>query len=128
MLKMIANLDNSMGNASDFFNKLEPAIKAQIICSFVSSLGTDLAIVFLTFGAGTPKLLLTFLNYLKQFSRLEKILEYAQKTGEFAQIIPKQFLDKLAKNEISEKILERIENFSKNNMNELAGASIRCAL
>jgi hypothetical protein len=127
MLSMIKNLDQTLADFGAFFSSLPTEAKTQMICSFLGSLGTDVLITVLTLGAGSGKLLLSFSNYLKKLSKLTKTMKLAKLTR-FDHFFPKEFLTKLAQGRITDKILDRIELFSKHNMPELSRQAVRCAL
>jgi len=127
MLSMIANIDKTWESFQKMFSQLPSQAKTHMICSFIGSLGADALIAILTLGAGAPKLLVSFTNYLKRFSKLEKMLSLI-KYENFASVFPKSFLSKMAKGQVADKVLDRIELFAKHDMKDLAKSAVACAL
>jgi hypothetical protein len=127
MLNMISNIDETWHSFQKMFSQLPAEAKTHMICSFIGSLGTDALIAILTLGAGAPKLLVSFTNYLKRFSKLEKMLSL-MKYEKFATVFPKTFLSKMAKGQVADKVLDRIELFAKHDMKDLAKSAVACAL
>jgi len=124
---LIANIDKTWESFQKMFSQLPSQAKTHMICSFIGSLGADALIAILTLGAGAPKLLVSFTNYLKRFSKLEKMLSLI-KYENFASVFPKSFLSKMAKGQVADKVLDRIELFAKHDMKDLAKSAVACAL
>lgn len=124
----VKNLGQTFDNFKQFFGSLDNSSKAHIICSFIGSFGADALIAILTAGAGSAKLVLSFTNYLKKFSKIQKFINIASKGKSLTQTLPKKFLEKLAKGKIADKVLDTIDRFSGHNMPDLARSTIRCAM
>jgi hypothetical protein len=127
MLDAIANIDKTWASFQKMFANLPTDAKTHIICSFIGSLGADVLISILTLGAGASKLVLSFTNYLKRFSKLEKMLSL-MKYEKFQSVFPKSFLNKMAQGKVADKVLDRIELFAKHDMKDLAKSAVACAL
>jgi F0F1-type ATP synthase delta subunit len=128
MVDAIANMGETLRNFGNFFSSLDGEAKAHLICSFLGALGTDVLLAVLTFGGSTPKLVHSLTMYLSRFSKLTKTLRLANLSKKFNRFFPKEFLSKLAKGKVADKVLDRIETFSKNDMPRLSQAAVRCAI
>lgn len=128
MVDAVANMGETLSNFGSFFSSLDGEAKAHLICSFLGAIGTDVLIAVLTLGGGTPKLVHSLTTYLSRFSKLTRTLRLAKLAGKFKQFFPKQFLNKLAKGKIADKVLDRIDLFSKHDMPRLTQQAVRCAI
>jgi hypothetical protein len=109
------------------FKKLPDETKAQMLCSFVGSIGTDVIITVLTAGAGGAKLALSMKNYLSKFVKIEGLMSKLSMLGRLSEL-PAKFFERLSKGLISEKRLTAIQSLTHNEYDDLAMQLVRCSL
>jgi hypothetical protein len=109
------------------FKKLPDETKAQMLCSFVGSIGTDIIITALTAGAGAAKLGVSIKNYVGKLVKIEGLLSKLNKLGKLKEI-PAKFFDRLSKGLVSEKRLSSIQSLTHNQFDDLAMQLVRCSL
>lgn len=109
------------------FKKLPDETKAQMLCSFVGSIGTDIIITALTAGAGASKLGLSIKNYVGKLVKIEGLLSKLNRLGKLKEI-PAKFFDRLSKGLVSEKRLSSIQSLTHNQFDDLAMQLVRCSL
>ncbi|MBA2403728.1 MAG: hypothetical protein H0V66_03070 [Bdellovibrionales bacterium] len=109
------------------FKTLPDETKAQMLCSFIGSIGTDIIITVLTAGAGSAKLALSLKNYISKFVKIEGLMSKLSKLGRLSEL-PAKFFDKLSKGLISERRLSSIQSLSHNQFDDLAMQLVRCSL
>lgn len=109
------------------FKKLPDETKAQMLCSFVGSIGTDVIITVLTAGAGSAKLALSLKNYVAKFVKIEGLMSKLNKLGRLGEL-PATFFEKLSKGLISEKRLSSIQGLSHHEFDDLALKLVKCSL
>ena len=109
------------------FKKLPDETKAQMLCSFVGSIGTDIIITALTAGAGASKLGLSIKNYVGKLVKIEGLLAKLSKLGKLKEL-PIKFFEKLSKGLVSEKRLSSIQSLTHHEFDDLAMQLVRCSL
>ncbi len=109
------------------FKKLPDETKAQMLCSFVGSIGTDIIITALTAGAGASKLGLSIKNYVSKLTKIEGLLAKLNKLGKLSEL-PAKFFERLSKGLISEKRLSSIQSLTHHEFDDLAMQLVRCSL
>ncbi len=121
------DFETNVQNMVAGFKKLPNATKAQILCSFIGSLGTDALITILTAGAGSAKLALTMKNFLSKIVKIENLLTKLSKVGKLAEL-PKEFFNKLAKGKILEKHLNSLKSLSSHGLDDYALQLAKCSI
>jgi hypothetical protein len=109
------------------FKKLPDETKAQMLCSFIGSIGTDIIIATLTAGAGSAKLALSLKNYIARFAKIEGLMSKLSKLGRLGEM-PAKFFEKVSKGLVSEKRLRSIQSLSHHEFDDLAMQLVRCSL
>jgi hypothetical protein len=109
------------------FKKLPDETKAQMLCSFVGSIGTDVMIAILTAGAGSAKLVLSLKSYVSKIVKIEGLMSKLSKLGRLSEL-PAKFFDKLSKGLISEKRLSSIQSLTHHEFDDLAMQLVKCSL
>ena len=109
------------------FKKLPDETKAQMLCSFIGSIGTDIIITVLTAGAGSAKLALSLKSYISKFVKIEGLMSKLSKLGRLSEL-PAKFFDKLSKGLISEKRLSSIQSLTHHEFDDLAMQLVKCSL
>lgn len=109
------------------FKNLPDETKAQMLCSFVGSIGTDVIITVLTAGAGSAKLALSLKNYVSKFVKIEGLMSKLNKLGRLGEL-PAKFFENLSKGLISEKRLSSIQGLSHHEFDDLAMKLVKCSL
>lgn len=109
------------------FKKLPDETKAQMLCSFVGSIGTDIIITALTAGAGAAKLGLSLKNYVSRLVKIEGLLAKLNRLGKLKDI-PAKFYEKISKGLISQKRLNSIQSLTHHEFDDLAMQLVRCSL
>jgi hypothetical protein len=109
------------------FKNLPDESKAQMLCSFVGSIGTDVLIAVFTAGAGAAKIAASIKTYVNKLIKIESLLNKLTKMGRMSEL-PATFFEKLSKGLISEKRLTSIQSLSKHDFDDLAMQLVRCSL
>lgn len=109
------------------FKKLPDETKAQMLCSFVGSIGTDIIITALTAGAGAAKLGLSIKNYVGRLVKIEGLLSKLSKLGRLKEL-PAKFFDKISKGLVSDKRLGAIQSLTHHQFDDVAMQLVRCSL
>lgn len=123
----LLDFEVSMKNLVSGFNNLPDDVKAQMLCSFIGSIGTDILISVLTAGAGTGKLALSLKNYTSKILKIEKLMTKLNKLGKLKEI-PSAFFDKISKGLVSEKRLNSIQTLTHHQFDDLAVQLVKCSL
>lgn len=118
------NLKNSFHEFKDVFKDLDTDAKISIICSFIGSSTVELLKSALIPGSAGV-LLKPFITYLSKFSKLSKMISLVRYN--FSNAFPKEFLQKFAKGEISDEVINRIEKFADHGMDQLGTCVIHAA-
>lgn len=121
------NFEASVQSMVSGFKSLPAVTKAQILCSFIGSIGTDVLIGILTAGASSPKLALSIKNFLGKFVQIESLLAKLNKIGKLAEL-PKEFYNKLAKGKILDKSLNSIKSLTSHGFDDYALQLAKCSL
>ncbi len=127
MKEFLMDFEVNMQRSFASFKKLPDETKAQMLCSFIGSIGTDVLITVLTAGAGSAKLALSVKNYLSKILKIEGLLAKLNKLGKLKQI-PAKFFDNLSSGKIAQKRLNAIESLTKHQYDDLAMQLVRCSL
>jgi hypothetical protein len=105
----------------DIFNNLKnlpTPMMVEMSCSIISGIGVDALIAYLTFGAGSAKLALTFERITRQtatlgkvFDALGKVSVVGKKGVQLSKEHMQKFIRKVSKNEVPEGDLDAIKGF-----------------
>lgn len=123
----LADFQVNMQKMFTSFMNLPDTAKAQMLCSFVSSIGTDVLIGVLVGGANFAKVAESVKSFVTKLMKVETLVARLNRLGRLAEL-PASFFTKLSKGLISEKRLSAIEIFAKNDYDNLAMQLVRCSL
>ncbi len=123
----ITNFQSKMQSMAVTIMKLPAEVVTAIICSFSASLGTDALIALLTGGAGVAALILRVDKFIMRILKLERALALLARLGKLASV-PVEFLKRVATGEISDKFLDSMDIFAKQDMPDLLPGAMACAI
>lgn len=123
----IANFDTKVKEMATNIANLPSETKTMLICSFIGSLGTDVALAILTGGAAAAAVIIKMERYISKLMKLEKVMSAIAKIGKIKNM-PPAFFKRLSSDKVSDKELQNLELFTKHDMPEVAMGAMSCAL
>jgi hypothetical protein len=127
MKDFIVNIDSRIGQIVSSIKGMPAEVKAELLCSFLGSIGTDVLIAALTAGAGSAKIAVSLAQYAKRLLKVEKLLTYLSKMKTIGKL-PKSFYQRLARGKIPDADLNAIETLSKHGFHGRSMEVVQCVL
>jgi hypothetical protein len=127
MKDFIVNIDKRIGQIVGSIKSMPNDVRAELLCSFLGSIGTDIIIAALTAGAASGKVMISLAQYAKRLMKVEKLLSHLSKLKTIGKL-PKSFFQKLAKGKIPDSDLNAIETLSKHGFHGKSMEVVQCVL
>ncbi len=127
MKDFIVNIDSKIGQIVGSIKEMPNEVRAELLCSFIGSIGTDVLIAALTAGATSGKVMLSLAQYAKRLLKVEKLLSHLSKLKTIGKL-PKSFYQKLARGKIPDSDLNAIETLSKHGFHGKSMEVVQCVL
>ncbi len=127
MKDFIVNIDSKIGQIVSSIKEMPNEVRAELLCSFIGSIGTDIIIAALTAGATSGKVMLSLAQYAKRLLKVEKLLSHLSKLKTIGKL-PKSFYQKLARGKIPDTDLNAIETLSKHGFHGKSMEVVQCVL
>jgi hypothetical protein len=127
MKDFIVNIDTRIGQIVGSIKSMPNEVRAELLCSFLGSIGTDIIIAALTAGAASGKVMISLAQYAKRLMKVEKLLSHLSKLKTIGKL-PKSFYQKLAKGKIPDSDLNAIETLSKHGFHGKSMEVVQCVL
>ncbi len=127
MKDFIVNIDTRITQIVGSIQAMPNEVRAELLCSFLGSIGTDIIIAALTAGAASGKVMISLAQYAKRLMKVEKLLSHLSKLKTIGKL-PKSFYQKLAKGKIPDADLNAIETLSKHGFHGRSMEVVQCVL
>ncbi len=124
----IKTFQQSMAQVGRAIATLPLEDQAELLCSFLASIGTDVAIAVLTVGAGSPLVAKELMTFTKRLVGLEKFFSGISKLGRLREVLGERFMALFAKGAISAERIETIEALSDNGLIDIAREAALCGI
>jgi hypothetical protein len=126
--EFIRHFQTSMKRLGAAFLKMPLESKAELLCSFITSIGAGIALTIFTAGAGAGELAAQVSSFINRISKLSEFLSYFSKLGNLKAVLGERFLSVFAKGGITAERLETIETFTHKGIPELAKQAALCGI
>jgi hypothetical protein len=127
MKDFIVNIDTRIGQIVGSIKSMPNEVRAELLCSFLGSIGTDIIIAALTAGAASGKVMISLAQYAKRLMKVERLLSHLSKLKTIGRL-PKAFYQKLAKGKIPDADLNAIETLSRHGFHGKSMEVVQCVL
>ena len=126
--EFIRHFQTSMRRLGAAFVKMPLQAKAELLCSFITSISAGIALTIFTAGAGAGELAAQVSSFINRISKLSEFLSYFSKLGDLKAVLGERFLSVFAKGGITAERLETIETFTHEGIPELAKQAALCGI
>ena len=123
----IAHFDTKIKEMAVGIANLPSETKAQMICSFVGSLGADAAIAILAGGAGLGRMIFRLEQYVSRIVNMSKVFTLLNRTGKLKSV-PMGFYERLSSGKLADSVINNLNTFASHNLTDVVQGAMQCAL